>query len=83
MTQLFTDQIQRSEIYYAHIVALNFPIRHSTSCTKDVTVSQIHGNVIYALRHAPMSTSLIHICLVKVINEDLIISFRDHVDDDD
>lgn len=61
----------RREIYYAHIVALNFPIRPYISFTRDVTPNRILGNATSARRHAPMSTNLTHICWAKAINEAL------------
>lgn len=67
-----SDRTRRRETYSAPTVASSFPIRHSTSCTRDVTASRIPGSATFAPRHAQMSTNSIRICWVRVINEDVI-----------
>lgn len=70
----FLAQARKREICCALIVALNFPIKRSTSCTRAATANQIHGSVTFVPKHAQMSTNSTHICWVRVINEALITS---------
>lgn len=69
MIQSSTDQIRRKETCFALIAALNFPIKRSTSYTKDVIVNQTRGSVTSARKHVTTFMNSIRICWVKVINE--------------